>query len=512
MTSPWLGLSLVLLSFVVRLMNATITSTELPALEQDLDVAGPTAELTMTLFLAIAGALVAPFGMLADKFGRVRIFSYGTVGMLVANLGSALAPNFPILLATRVLEAIAFPAMGVASLALVAGAFSQPKQKARAFAAYGACYGLAIAMAGILGGLFVTDLSWRWSFAMNLPFLLVALVGVNALLRSEDDPHAEREFDAGGAVFLLIGVSALLIWLQRLPLVGLDVTSVLMVLIAIAAFLLLVVWERRQLARSRQVIFDPKLFASSGFPAASATSALMMFGAFAVLTVLPLYWILVGDADPLSVGIGLMPLGLGWSIGAIAAVPLGGRFGARLAVVGSLAFAGFMLAGVAWVASSDGSTIATIVPLFGTGLGLGVGYSRLNEAGLHNVPDRFTGLGAGVLIGFRFVGAALGAAILAQGMMLSATQLAKDTIRNASLPETESRQLKRAVESAARGRYGPLLTAENRSAATPQLTEAYAEGAKFTLFLAAGSLGIAGLTARRLPRRNEQEAKPNANR
>ncbi len=512
MTSPWLGLSLILLSFVVRLMNATITSTELPALEQDLDVAGPTAELTMTLFLAIAGALVAPFGMLADKFGRVRIFSYGTVGMLVANLGSALAPNFPMLLATRVLEAIAFPAMGVASLALVAGTFSQPKQKARAFAAYGACYGLAIAMAGILGGLFVTDLSWRWSFAMNLPFLLVALVGVNTLLRSEDDPHAEREFDAGGAVFLLIGISALLIWLQRLPLVGLDIVSVLMILIALLAFLLLVVWERRQSQRGRQVIFDPQLFAISGFPAASATSALMMFGAFAVLTVLPLYWILVGDADPLAVGVGLMPLGLGWSLGAIVAVPLAGRFGARLVVVWSLVFAASMLACVALTVSSDGSTIAPMLPLCGSGLGLGIGYSRLNDAGLRNVPDRFTALGAGVLIGFRFLGAALGAALLAQGMMLSATQLAKDAINDASLSERESARLEAVVESAARGRYGPLFTAENRSDLGPQLSKAYAEGAKFTLFLAAVSLGCAGLTARRLPRRNEQDAKPNANR
>ena len=509
-TSPWVGLGLVLLSFVIRLMNATITSTELPALERDLDVAGPTAELTMTLFLAVAGALVAPFGMLADKYGRVRVFSYGTAGMLVANFGSAIAPNFPFLLATRILEAVAFPAMGVASLALVAGAFTDPKPRARAFAAYGACYGLAIAMAGVLGGLFVAELSWRWSFAMNLPFLLVALIGVNVLLRSDDDPHAEREFDGGGALFLVVGISAVLIWLQRLPLVGLDVVSVVTFLIGLAALVLFVVWERARSARGRQVIIDPKLFSSVGFHAASATCALMMFGAFAVLTVLPLYWILVGEADPLAVGFGLMPLGLGWSCGSILAVPLANRFGARLAVVGSLIFSAVMLAGVAVMVSETGSTIPTMLPLFGSGVGLGVGYSRLNEAGLQNVPDRYTGLGAGVLIGFRFVGAALGAALLAQGMMLSATQLAKSAIDEASLPQLQTDELKRAVESAGRGRYGPLLTEENRSDLAPELSDAYANGARLTLLFAAGSLAAAGLAARRLRRRVEQIKRPNS--
>ncbi len=169
-----------------------------------------------------------------------------------------------------------------------------------------------------------------------------------------------------------------------------------------------------------------------------------------------------------------------------------------------------MLAGVAFVLSETGSTISTMLPLFASGVGLGVGYSRLNEAGLQNVPDRYTGLGAGVLIGFRFVGAALGAALLAQGMMLSATQLAKSAIDEASLPQLQTDELKRAVESAGRGRYGPLLAEENRSALAPELSDAYANGARFTLLLAAGSLGAAGLAARRLPRRADEIKRLNA--
>ena len=231
--SPWLGVSLVLLSFVVRLMNATITSTELPALEADLDVSGPTAELTITLFLAIVGALVAPMGMLADRYGRVRVFSYGVVIMIIANLGSALAPNYGILLVSRMAEAVAFPAMGAATLALVASAFTSLQHRSRAFAAYGACYGFAVAMAGVLGGLFATDLSWRWSFAMNIPFLLIALFGVNRLLGGDDDPHPEQEFDWGGTAALTVVVSGLLLGMHRVPETGWDSTTIALFVITI---------------------------------------------------------------------------------------------------------------------------------------------------------------------------------------------------------------------------------------------------------------------------------------
>jgi EmrB/QacA subfamily drug resistance transporter len=498
--SPWLGLSLVLLSFVIRLMNATITSTELPALESDLGVSGPTAELTMTLFLAVAGALVAPMGMLADRYGRVRVFSYGAVAMIVANAGSALAPNFGVLLVTRVAEAVAFPARGAASLALVASTFTDAKQRSRAFAAYGACYGVAVALAGVLGGIFATDLSWRWSFAMNIPFLLIALIGVNRLLRRDDDPHPERELDWWGTAALTVGVSGLLFGIQRLPETGFDAVTVGLLVTAAVGLVGFLVWERYWSRAGHQVLLDSQLFASASFPAAVSVSGLMMFGAFALFTVMPLFWGLVAGATPLQVGIGLLPLGAGWSLGAILAAPLGARWGDRLAVALALLTAAAMAAAAAWRLPDDGAIGASAAPLAVLGIGLGVAYARINQAGLHAVPDRLTGLGSGLLIGTRFLAAALGAAVLSQLMMWSATSLARDTIAADSTLTVEQRdQAQHAVTAAARGRYGPLLAVESRpsdATAAQELRDSYTDAARGTL-LAAGLFLLLGAAATR---------------
>lgn len=500
--SPWLGLSLVLVAFLVRLINATITSTELPALEQELNVPGPTAELTMTLFLALAGALVAPMGMLADRYGRIRVFSFGTVAMIIANLGSALAPNFTILLVTRVLEAVAFPAMGAASLALVASTFSQPRQRSWAFAIYGACYGVAIALSGVIGGLFVTDFSWRWSFAMNIPFLVLALIGVNALLRRDDDPHPEREFDLGAAILLVIGVGALFISIQRLPVDGLDLNAVILLGLTVVSLTGFVIWERRRISAGRQVVLDPTLLRTPGFLTAGLTSALMMFGAFAVLTVLPLYWILVEAAGPLDVGVGLMPLGLGWSVGAILAVPVSTRLAPRSAVTWALSGAAVLLAATGALLPGNGPWSLSAVPLLGAGIGLGIAYARLNEAGLSHVADRFVGLGSGILIGLRFLAAGLGAAVLAQGLMVGASSLAIDAVRESDLSPPAIEKAEHAVRAAARGSYGPLLAEERstQSVLVKDLRVSYTTAAQVTLWAAAGFVGLAAISGRQLSR------------
>jgi len=320
------------------------------------------------------------------------------------------------------------------------------------------------------------------------------------LLRRDDDPHPERELDWWGTAALTVGVSGLLFGIQRLPETGFDVVTVGLLLTAAIGLVGFLVWERYRSRAGHQVLLDPQLFASASFPAAVSVSGLMMFGAFALFTVMPLFWGLVAGATPLQVGIGLLPLGVGWSLGAILAAPLGSRWGDRLAVAIALLTAAAMAAAAAWRLPDDGAIGASAAPLAVLGIGLGVAYARINQAGLHAVPDRLTGLGSGLLIGTRFLAAALGAAVLSQLMMWSATSLARDTIAADSTLTVEQRdQAQHAVTAAARGRYGPLLAVESRpsdATSAQELRDSYTDAARGTL-LAAGLFLLLGAAATR---------------
>ena len=502
--APWIGLSFVLLSFVFRLINAVVTTAELPVFQAEFGISSADAELTLTLFLAIAGALIVPIGMLADRYGRVTVFTYGTVAMIVANLITALSPNFTILLASRILEAIAFPAMGVASLALVVGAFSDQKRKSLAISFYGACYGLGLTLAVLLGGYFTTDVSWRWSFAMNIPVLIVALIGVRRSFTSKADRHPGRPIDWAGGIFLLGTLTTLLVALDQGPTAGWDgIAGVLIVLCMLFAVSLLT-QQRSALRRGKAAIFDAHVMATPGFRPAITVGFLMMFGGFSVVTVVPILWVLADNSSPLQVGLGLSLLGIGWMTGALLSVHLGRRFGARRSVIGGLILAAVGLALTALVGVPSESLVTTAPCLGVLGIGMGIAYARINEAGLAHMPETHTSQGSGLLIGFRLIGGGLGAALLAQFLLLTATLAAeKEVMLQTTLTSTQQRNLTETIGAVSRGNYGSFFTDELQptlQAATVDITDAYATGARNTLLVGGGLLVVAAFAARRLPK------------
>jgi MFS family permease len=83
-------------------------------------------------------------------------------------------------------------------------------------------YGIATVAAPLMGGAFVTRLSWRWCFYINLPFGAITLVVLGFLFDSPKQCKAStlslkekfQQLDSLGTVVLIIGIACLLLALQ----------------------------------------------------------------------------------------------------------------------------------------------------------------------------------------------------------------------------------------------------------------------------------------------------------
>ncbi len=152
----------------------------------------------------------------------------------------------------------------------------------------------------------------------------------------------------------------------------------------------------------------------------------------------------------------------------------------------------------------NGDAWVTIAPLFILGCGLGLAYARLNEVGLRRVASTVTGLGSGTLIGARLVAAGLGAVVLAQILLLSATHKADEAIQaNAGLSAVEKSQFKSVIQAAARGRDTGLddVRSDQRVASgLAEISSAYTDGTRLALIVGAGFVGAAAATAYRFPK------------
>jgi predicted MFS family arabinose efflux permease len=148
----------------------------LPAMAESLEVSAANAGQSVTVF-AMTFAILAP--VLAAVTARIprRLLLVGSLLILcLANVGTALSPVLPVLLATRVLAAIG-AAMYTPGATAVSAVHVRPEQRARALAMVGSGLALSTAVGVPLGALISGWMGWRTALLMlAAAFLVVAAI------------------------------------------------------------------------------------------------------------------------------------------------------------------------------------------------------------------------------------------------------------------------------------------------------------------------------------------------
>lgn len=128
-------------------------------------------------------------GAISDAWGRRPVMLAGLAVYLAASIGSALAPSFEVLLAMRALQGAGATASQIIGRAMVPDFFAGERAQ-RTMSLIAVIFGVAPAIAPILGGVIVGAGSWRtvfWFLAAWATLLIVAVI-----LLPEGLPPSER--------------------------------------------------------------------------------------------------------------------------------------------------------------------------------------------------------------------------------------------------------------------------------------------------------------------------------
>ncbi|NBE83555.1 MFS transporter [Micromonospora rubida] len=161
--------------------DAFIVAGFLPAMASSLHVSTAAAGQSVTVF-ALSYAVLAPVvATVTARLPRRRLLVAALTVLFLANLGSALAPNLPILILTRVLAAAGAagytPNAGAAAAALV-----RQEQRGRALAVVVGGLTVATALGVPLGSLFGRLFDWRPVLAGVAMLCLLVAAGVHLVM------------------------------------------------------------------------------------------------------------------------------------------------------------------------------------------------------------------------------------------------------------------------------------------------------------------------------------------
>ena len=178
-----LGVSLVPLDFSVNVAFPAITNA----------FSLPTQSIRWIPFSYVLtyGLLVIGFGALGDRLGHLRIFRAGLVLAIFALSMCALAPNYHLLIAARILQGISAAILLSCAPAIVTFLFAESK-RTKALSIYGSMTAVAGVVAPLIGGFVIAWVDWPGVFWFRVPIAILSLLLLQILIIKEKIPAPDR--------------------------------------------------------------------------------------------------------------------------------------------------------------------------------------------------------------------------------------------------------------------------------------------------------------------------------
>jgi EmrB/QacA subfamily drug resistance transporter len=404
----WIALAVIAISQLMVVLDATIVNIALPSAKADLGITDADQQWVITAYTLAFGGLLLLGGRIADFWGRKRTFLVGMVGFAAASALGGAAWNGEALFAARALQGAFGALLAPASLALLTVLFTDAKERAKAFAVYGAIAGGGSAVGLILGGVLTEYFSWEWCLLVNIPVAVIAIALAIPLV-PESKAQGDTKYDIPGAVVVTLGLTSLVYGFTRAAEDGWDAPATLGFIGA--GVILLAVFVLIEL-RTPHPLLPMRILLDRNRGGAYLTSLLIGAGLFGAFLFLTLYFQIVLGYKPLEAGLASLPVTVGVLIAAATASQLMPRIGAKpLMIAGSVFAASAML--LLTQIEVDSSFVRHLLPAqILLGLGLGFVFVPLSSLALVGVPEHDAGAASAALNATQQIGGSLGTALL----------------------------------------------------------------------------------------------------
>jgi EmrB/QacA subfamily drug resistance transporter len=405
-THPNLILAICCLSVLILSMDVTIVNVALPAIQSDLHARISGLQWILDAYTLVLASFLMLSGSISDRFGRRRVFQIGLSIFTLASLLCSRAATIEQLIGFRVLQGFGASMLNPVALSIIANAFPQPRDRARAVGIWGAVAGLSLGIGPVIGGALTQTIGWRSIFWINVPIGIAAIL-LAARFVPESKAARARPFDPVGQALVLIGLSTLTWGVIEGPHAGWHSALIpgLFATAALAFFAFLLYEPRR-----RDPLVDLRFFRSLPFFSATllGVSSFSCFAGF--LFLIALYLQDVRRFSAFHTGLFTLPLALMMIVCAPWSGRLVGNHGTRPSLLAS--GSGFIASTLLLTTLNQQTPVGWVLvasALFGVGLGMV--NPAISDSAVAGMPLSQAGVAAAIASTSRQVGAAIGVAV-----------------------------------------------------------------------------------------------------
>jgi len=381
----------VILSGTLSILDSTLVIPLLSSIGNDFDAGSETSWLVAG-YLLTSTVTIPLWGRWLDLRGERSAMWVSLLVFLIGTVVSMLAPSMLVVIIGRLIQGA-----GAGGIVPVGQAILSSRcvsdERARLQVYYNISYGAAAGLGPLIGGTLAV-LSWRWSFALVIPVILVCGLLLWGRLTTRPREVETRRFDGIGSALLTGSLSLMLLGFERAWWILLGVGAAIFVAFIVRSL------------RIKHGLIPASILRSRPNVAAAVMAFMIGFVQFALLTYLPsLSASVLPGVNP---GLVVVPLTVFWmTLGAVAgmlALRVGTRLLAIVAAILSAVAGGCIVYSVAYVSLFSASVLA--------GLSAGLILLPLLLLGQHAAPRDDVGAATSFFVLTRNFGGAAGASVV----------------------------------------------------------------------------------------------------
>jgi MFS transporter, DHA2 family, multidrug resistance protein len=408
-------ISVILASFL-QALDQTIANVALPHIGGELSATQEQISWVLTSYIVAAAIMIPVTGWLADRYGRKKVLVLSVIGFTVSSALCGVAQSLGQIVLFRFLQGLGGAALVPQSQAVLLD-INPPERQGRAMAVWVLAVVVGPAVGPVLGGWLTDNYSWRWVFFINIPFGVLAVLG---LLSSMRESHTRpATFDFFGFATLSLAVGAFQVMLDRGQLQDWFSSTEICVEAALAAVAFYVFMVHTVTARNPFV--NPGLFRDRNFDVgcvAIFTFGVVLFSTLALLP--PLLQDLMGY-PVVTTGWVTAPRGVGILIATLVTGRLIARVDTRLLIAAGIA----LTAASTWAMCGFSPLMDDRLVMwsgFIQGLGIGLSYAPLTTVSFATLSPQFRSGGTSMFNLLRNVGSSIGISTV-QALLTRNTQI-----------------------------------------------------------------------------------------
>ncbi len=291
-----------MLGSFITLLTETFLNNALPSIMKSFNINQATAQWLSTGYLMVAGLMIPLSAWLFKRFDVRKTFITFMFVFLIGSVMGYFAPNFGVLLAGRLIQAISAGSL-MPLIQNVMFILYPANKRGTVMGISGIVIAFAPAIGPTLSGYIIDSFGWRYLFGILIPLTLVFILLAFIFVKSVNKTEAEK-VDTPSIVYSTAGFGLLL---YGFSIIGNDGKVTLATTSSmIIGLIIIYLFVRRQL-KLKQPLIEVRVFKNKTFTLTAILSALSNIALLGVELVMPLYLQNVHGVSALTSGLVLLP-------------------------------------------------------------------------------------------------------------------------------------------------------------------------------------------------------------